>query len=200
MPTFDGKSEKFEMFEDLFQTNLKIHNQLIEEDKLNCFHSLMRGAALQAFKNISSPSRENFSEILTVFHRKRLKPQSMATAKHKFQQLVFNPANQRIKDFLDQLQKLAKGAFGIAAQAIIEQFIYAKMHPHLQKSINKANLENGLYEHIVTQPEKKLEISSLQASDDLQMNTVMQKQQFEFNKDKAEKINSYTNNFNPNNK
>ena len=33
MPTFDGKSEKFELFEDLFQTNLKIHNQLTEEDK-----------------------------------------------------------------------------------------------------------------------------------------------------------------------
>ena len=33
MPTFDGKSEKFEMFGDLFQTSLKIHNQLTEEDK-----------------------------------------------------------------------------------------------------------------------------------------------------------------------
>ena len=33
MPTFDGKSEKFELFKDLFQTRLKIHNQLTEEDK-----------------------------------------------------------------------------------------------------------------------------------------------------------------------
>ena len=32
-PTLDGKSEKFELFEDLFQTCLKIHNQLREEDK-----------------------------------------------------------------------------------------------------------------------------------------------------------------------
>ena len=49
MPTFDGKSEKFELFEDLFQTSLKIHNQLTEEDKINYFHSLMRGDALQTF-------------------------------------------------------------------------------------------------------------------------------------------------------
>ena len=28
MPTFDGKSEKFELFEDLYQTSLKIHIQL----------------------------------------------------------------------------------------------------------------------------------------------------------------------------
>ena len=82
MPTFDGKSEKFELFEDLFQTNLKIHNQLIEEDKINYFHSLMRGDALQTFQNISSPNPENLTEILTVFRRKYVKPQSMATAKH----------------------------------------------------------------------------------------------------------------------
>ena len=47
MPTFDGKSEKFELFEDLFQTSLKIHNQLTEEDKIYYFHSRMRGDALQ---------------------------------------------------------------------------------------------------------------------------------------------------------
>ena len=108
MPTFDGKSEKFELFEDLFQTSSKIHNQLTEEDKLHFFHSLMRGDALQTFKNISSPNRENLTEILTVFRRKYVKPQSMATAKHKFQQLVFNPANQKLIDFLDELQELAK--------------------------------------------------------------------------------------------
>ena len=107
MPTFDGKSEKFELFEDLFQTSLKIHNQLTEEDKINSFHSLMRGDALQTFKNISSPNRENLGEILTVFRRKYVKPQSMATAKHKLQQLVFNPANQKLIDFLDELQKLS---------------------------------------------------------------------------------------------
>ena len=133
MPTFDGKSEKFELFEDLFQTSLKIHNQLTEEDKINYFHSLMRGDALQTFKNIDSPNRENLTEILTVFRRKYVKPQSMATAKHKFQQLVFNPAKPKLIDFLDELQKLAKDAFGVAAQAIIDQFIYARMPPYLKK-------------------------------------------------------------------
>ena len=54
MPAFDGKSEKFELFDDLFQTSLKIHNQLTEEDRIYYFRSLMRGDALQTFKNISS--------------------------------------------------------------------------------------------------------------------------------------------------
>ena len=95
MPNFYGKSEKFELFEDLFKTSLKIHNQLIEEDKINYFHSLIRGDALQTFKNNSSRNRENLAEILTVVRRKYVKPQSMATAKNKFQQLVFNPANHK---------------------------------------------------------------------------------------------------------
>ena len=113
MPSFafDGKSEKFELFEDLFQTSLKIHNQLTQEDKINYFHSLMRGDALQTFKNITTPNRENLGEILTVFRRKYVKPLSMATAKHKFQRVDFNPANQKLIDFLDELQKLAEDAF-----------------------------------------------------------------------------------------
>ena len=199
MPTFDGKSEKFELFEDLFQTSLKIHNQLTEEDKINYFHSLMRGDALQTFKNISSPIRENLTEILTVFRRKYVKPQSMATARHKFQQLVFNPANQKLIDFLDELQKLAKDAFGVAAQAIIDQFIYAKMPPHLKKSINQAHLENGTYEQIVTHLGRELELNSLEYPDETQMNTVTHNQQSEGNPDDAGNFNSDTNDSNPNN-
>ena len=174
MPTFDGKSEKFELFEDLFQTSLKIHNQLTEEDKTNYFHSLMRGDALQTFINITSPNRENLGEILTVFRRKYVKPQSMATAKHKFQRLVFNPANQKLIDFLDELQKLAKVAFGVAAQAIIEQFIYAKMPPYLKKSINQAHLENDTYKQIVSHLERELELNGLEAPDEMPINTVTQ--------------------------
>ena len=199
MPTFDGKSEKFELFENLFQTSLKIHNQLTEEDKINYFHSLMRGDALQTFKNIGSPNREKLTEILTVFRRKYVKSQSMATAKHKFQQLVFNPANQKLIDFLDELQKFAKDAFGVAAQAIIDQFIYAKMPPHLKKSINQAHLENGTYEQIVTHLERELELNSLEYPDETQMNTVMHKQQIEGNPDDAGNINSDTNDSSPNN-
>ena len=174
MHTFDGKSEKFEMFEDLFQTSLKIHNQLTEEDKINYFHSLMRGDALQTFKNITSPNRENLGEFPTVFRRKYVKPQSMATAKHMFQRLVFNPSNQKLIEFLDELQKLAKDAFGVAAQAIIEQFIYAKMPPHLKKSINQAHLENGTYEQIVSHLERELELNGLEAPDEMPINTVTQ--------------------------
>ena len=174
MLTFDGKSEQFELFEDLFQKSLKIHYQLTEENKINYFHSLMRGDALHTFKNITSPNRENLGEILIVFRRKYVKPQSMARAKQKFQRLVFNPANQKLNDFLDELQKMAKDAFGVAAQAIIKQFIYAKMSPHLKKSINQAHLENGTYEQIVSHLQKELELNGLKAPDEMPINTMTQ--------------------------
>ena len=98
----------------------------------------------------------------------------MATAKHKFQRLVFNSANQKLIDFLDELQKLAKDAFGVPAQAIIEQFIYAKMPPHLKKSVNQAHLENGTYEQIVSHLERQLESNGLEAPDEMPVNTVRQ--------------------------
>ena len=174
MPTFDVITEKFELFADLFQTSLKIHNQLTENDRINYFRSLMRGDALQTFKNINGPTRQNLGEILAAFRRRYVKPQSMATAKHKFQKLVFDPANQKLVDFLDELQKLAKDAFRIAAHAIIEQFIYAKMPPNLKISIHQAHLENGTYEQIVTHLEMELELNGLEALDELQINTVSQ--------------------------
>ena len=96
----------------------------------------------------------------------------MATAKHKFQRLVFNPANQKLLDFLDELQKMARDALGVAAQAIIEQFIYAKKPPHLKKSINQAHLENGTYEQIVSLLERELELKGSDAPDEMPISTV----------------------------
>ena len=134
----------------------------------------MRGDALQKFKNFTSLTGGKLGEILTIFQKKYLKRQSVATAKHKFQQLAFNPTNQNWIDFLYELQKPAEDAFGVADQAIVEQFIYAKMPPHLKKSINRAHLEIGTYEQIVSHLEKELELNGLEAPDELQKNSVTQ--------------------------
>ena len=132
----------------------------------------MRGDALQTFRNTSSRNRETVAEILTVFRRKYVKPESMVLAICKIRHLVFNPANQKVIYFLDELQKLAENAFKVAAQAIIEHFIYAKIPPHLEKPINQVHLEKGTYEQTVSHLEKKLEPNGLDDRDKLQMNTV----------------------------
>ena len=45
--TFDGKSEKFERFEDLFHTMIKMQPDVTERIKINHFHSFLRTNALQ---------------------------------------------------------------------------------------------------------------------------------------------------------
>ena len=59
-------------------------------------------------------------------------------------------------------------------------------------------MENGMYEQIVADLERELELNSLEYPDETQMNTVTRKQQIEGSKDNAGKINSYTHNSNPN--
>ena len=55
--TFDGKNEKFELFEDLFHTMIKMQPAVTEHMKINPFHSLLRKGALQTFRNINSINR-----------------------------------------------------------------------------------------------------------------------------------------------
>ena len=63
--TFDGKSEKFELFEDLFHTMIKMQPEMTEQMKINHFHSLLRKNALQTFRNINSTNRQTHS----VYHK-----------------------------------------------------------------------------------------------------------------------------------
>ena len=94
MPTFYGKSEKFQLFEDLYQTILKNQNQQTEDNRIKQLHSLMRGNALQVFKNVSNPTREKMGDVLAVFRRRNVKSQSMAAAKRRIRKFIFNPWNQ----------------------------------------------------------------------------------------------------------
>ena len=99
----------------------------------------------------------------------------MATAKHKCQKLVFHPANQKLVDFLDELEKLDKNAFKTAAHAITEQFIYEKLPQHLKKTINQAHLQNGPYKQLLTHLESDLKLNGLDSTNELQGNTVSQR-------------------------
>ena len=51
---FGGKNEKFELFEHLFHTMLKVQPEMTEAMKNNHFHAHLRKEALQTFRNISA--------------------------------------------------------------------------------------------------------------------------------------------------
>ena len=159
---FDGKNEKFEFFEDLFHTMLKMQPEMTEAMKINHFHAHLRKEALQTFGNISATNKKTLDDVLIVFRRKYVKPESQATAKHKWHKLTFDPKTKSLPDFLEELNECAEKAFGDNAQHMIDSLLYAKLPPHLKRSLNLAHLENGTYDQIVAHLERELELSGLE--------------------------------------
>ena len=138
--TFDGKSEKFELFEDLFHTMIKMQPEMTEQMKVNHFHSLLRKNALQTFRNINSTNRQTLEDVQVIFRRKYVKPESQATAKHKWHRLVFDPNTMKLSDFLEELNQGAEKAFGDHAQKMIDSLLYAKLPPKLKRSVKMARM------------------------------------------------------------
>ena len=95
-----------------------------------------------------------------MFRWEYVKPEWSASAKHRFHQLVFNPEQQKLPDFLDELKESAEKVFGDIAQ-LIESLLYAKLPSHLKRSTNQAYLENGTYEQIVRYLEREMELNGL---------------------------------------
>ena len=129
--TFDGKNEKFELFEDLFHTMIKMQPEVNEQMKINHFHSLLRKNALQTFRNINSTKRQTLEDVLVIFRRKYVNPESQATAKHKWHCLVFGPNTMKLSDFLEELNQGAEKAFGDHAQKMTDSLLHAKLPPKL---------------------------------------------------------------------
>ena len=169
LPTFDGKSEKFELFEDLFRNNIKMYPHLTEIQKINYFHSLLRGDALQAFCNIEDTKKDSLDEIMTIFKRRFGDYLSMAKARCEWDELKFDPSNQKLHEFLDVLQKTAKEAFGSEAQQFIDKAIYAKMPDHVKKILNRAYLEDKPYNDIVLHLEREMRLNGLGAPDEVNL-------------------------------
>ena len=169
---FDGKNEKFEFFEDLFHTMLKMQPEMTEAMKINHFHAHLLKEALQTFRNISAVNRKTLDDVLIVFRRKHVKPESQATAKHKWHKLTFDPNTKSLPDFLEELNECAERAFGDNAQHMIDSLLYAELPPHLKRSLKLAYLENGTYDQIVAHLERELELSGLENDGELTIPTM----------------------------
>ena len=164
---FDGKNEKIEFFEHLFHTMLKMQPQMTEAMKIYHFQAHLREEALQIFGNISASNKKTLDDVLIVFRRKYVKPESQATAKQKWHKLTFDPNTKSLTDFLEELNECAERAFGDNDQHMIDSLLYAKLPPHLKVSRNLAYLENGTYGQIVAHLEKELELSGLENDGEL---------------------------------
>ena len=66
---FDGKNEKFELFEDLFHTLREMQPEMTEAMKIYFFHAHLRKQALETFRNISASNEKPLDDVLIVFLR-----------------------------------------------------------------------------------------------------------------------------------
>ena len=169
---FDGKNEKFELFEDLFHTMLTMQPEMTEAMKINHFHAHLRKESLQTIRNISALNKKTLDDVLIVFRRKYVKPESQATAKHKWHKLTFDPNTKSLPDFLEELNECAERAIGDNAQHMIDNLLYPKLPLHLKRSLNLAYLENGTYDQIVAHLERELELSGLENDGELTIPTM----------------------------
>ena len=65
-----------------------------------------------------------------------------------------------------------KTAFGDNAEHMIDNLLYAKLPPHLKRSLNLAYLENSTYDQIVAHLERELELSGLENDGELTIPTM----------------------------
>ena len=133
---------------------------LTEEMKIIHFHAHLGGLALKTFKNIQRTPTTTLEDILKVFRRKNVKPESSASAKHRFNRHFFDHENQKLPDFLEELQESAEKTFGDNAHQIL-----SKMPPHVKKSLTQAYLENGTFDQIVKHLEREIELNGLEADE-----------------------------------
>ena len=145
---------------------------MTEAMKINHFHAHIQKEALETFRNISALNKKTLDDVLIVFRRKFVKPESQATAKHKWHKLTFDPITKSLPDFLEELNECAERAFGDNAQHMIDSLLYAKLSPQLKRSFNIAYLENGTYDQIVAHLERELELSGLESDGELTIPTM----------------------------
>ena len=174
MTTFDGRNDKFEHFEGHFTTSLKVYPNISEEEQIHYFHSILRGDALQTYRNMTDANRASLEDIIATFRRRYVRPQSVATARCKWEQLHFDPTRQTFQDFLEQYQTLAQEAYGEDVPKFIETSFYAKRPAHLKRVLNQARLETESYDLMVQHLEREMELNGLLAPSETNITGVHQ--------------------------
>ena len=122
---------------------LKMQPGMTQAIKINQFYAQLRKKALQTSRKISASSKKTLDDVLIVFRRKYVKPESQATATHKWHKLTFDPNTKSLSKFLEELNECAERAFGENSQHMVENLLYAKLPLRLKQSLNLAYLEIG---------------------------------------------------------
>ena len=73
---FDGKNEKFELFDVLFHIMLEMEPEMTEAVKFNHFHTHFGKQTLQTFRNKSASNKKTLEDVLIIIRRKHVRIKS----------------------------------------------------------------------------------------------------------------------------
>ena len=151
VPNFRGQKDKFVEFEHLLLNHLSpLANKITEENKLHFFQSLLRDEAIEYWQSIQITPLTTLKDVLDLFRKEFAKEDLKEVARYKWDQARYDPTTETFSDFLKNLKKTAKQAFGDDAYKIIKMFLFGKLPVEIQQELTMANKEESSPEEIKT--------------------------------------------------
>ena len=151
VPNFRGQKDKFVEFEHLLLNHLSpLANKITEENKLHFFQSLLRDDAIEYWQSIQITPLTTLKDVLDLFRKEFAKEDLKEVARYKWDQARYDPTTETFSDFLKNLKKTAKQAFGEEADKIIKMFLFGKLPVEIQQELTMANKEESSPEEIKT--------------------------------------------------
>ena len=156
VPNFRGQKDKIVEIEHLLLNHLSpLANKITEENKLHFFQSLLRDEAIEYWQSIQITPLTTLKDVLDLFRKEFAKEDLKEVARYKWDQARYDPTTETFSDFLKNLKKTAKQAFGDEADKIIKMFLFGELPVEIQQELTMANKEESSPEEIKTYLMKK---------------------------------------------
>ena len=131
-------------FEHLLLNHLSpLAHKITEENKLHFFQSLLRDEAIEYWQSIQMTPLTTLKDVLDLFRKEFAKEDLKEVARYKWDQARYDPTTETFSDFLKNLKKTAKQAFGDEADKIIKMYLFSKLPVEIQQELTMANKEES---------------------------------------------------------
>ena len=162
VPNFKGQREKYNEFEHLLLNHIKpVANKISEEEKIHFFQSLLREEAIEFWQTIPITTTTTLAHILDIFRKEFAKEDMKEVARYKWNEAKYDPSNETFSDFLKNLKKTAKQAFGADADHCIRMFLFGKLPVEIQQELTMANKEDSTPEEIKLYLQRKYQYQQI---------------------------------------
>ena len=165
MPSFDGRNDKIEHFEDIFTTNFKVYSNISEEDQIHYFHSFLRGDTLQTYRKMTDTNRASLEDIITTFHRRYVRPNLWQQLDAIGNNFISTLPTKSSKILWNNVKNMPKRGKGTMHQNTSKPH-FMPQRRHTSREPKSARLETESYETMVQHLERGMDLNGLSASID----------------------------------